>query len=301
MDDRATERADVSRYDALPGWQKPLVAAGDDLSLLMNGATFGFGDKMDAGLQSLVQGKDYDKALAEARRATQGARNRSGWAGTVAELAGGIKTAGNLLPAWMRPASLAGRAAPGLPRLAALTGGTAAEGAGLGALNAAGEDTDIGKGALVGGVLGALTPGALAILRNTFAPVFARLRPDQAASAAIETMVARSGRTPQQIVADLETAAREGQGGVYTAADALGNPGQRMLSTIARTPSDARSGVVEALESRQAGQGERVSNFLQEGFRQSIDRGAHGIRPNRTSSRGSQCQLWCGARPSGTG
>ena len=34
-----------AQYDALPEWQKPVVAAGDTLQLFANGATMGFGDK----------------------------------------------------------------------------------------------------------------------------------------------------------------------------------------------------------------------------------------------------------------
>ena len=60
-------------------------------------------------------------------------------------------------------------------------------------------------------------------------------------------------------------AANEGQGN-YTVADALGNSGQRKLSSVARAPGEGRTNVVNTLEKRQAGQARRVANTLSEGF-----------------------------------
>lgn len=262
----ATQNPAYAQYEQLPAWKKPLVAGSDIATMVANGATFGFGDKAIAGVRSLFTGKSYADELAEQRRQTEGSRRRSGLAGTAAELAGGVRALGPLAARGFTATRFAGAAAPGLPRLAALTGGAAADGAVIGGVSALGNDSDVATGVATGALIGGITPGALAILRNTFAPLFARLAPNRAANAAIENLVARSGRTPQQIVQDLETAAREGQGGSYTVADALGNPGQRMLSTVARTPGDARRQVVEALEQRQAGQGRRISRFLEEGF-----------------------------------
>lgn len=262
----ATQNPAYAQYEQLPWYQKPLVAANDAVNLVSNGATFGFGDKAVAAMRAPFTDKSYDEELAEQRRQTEGSRKRSGWAGTAAEVTGGIGTGLAALRNGLTATSIAAGVAPGLPRLAALMGTSALDNAAIGGLMAAGNDTNIAKGAGMGALVGGLTPAAFAALRNVFAPIFARMQPDRAANAAIEQMMARSGRTQQQIVDDLNAAAQEGQGGVFTAADALGNPGQRMLSTIARTPGDARTRVVEALEGRQAGQGERVSQFLQEGF-----------------------------------
>jgi hypothetical protein len=74
-----------------------------------------------------------------------------------------------------------------------------------------------------------------------------------------------SGQTPQQLANAVGTANAEGQG-MFTLADAMGNAGQRMLSTTARAPGRARTDVVEFLDQRQAGQGRRLSNTLAEGF-----------------------------------
>src|SRR5687767_4452192 len=50
---------DAARYDALPEWKKPIIAAGDTLDLLGNGITFGYGDKAAAAGRSLFTGKPY--------------------------------------------------------------------------------------------------------------------------------------------------------------------------------------------------------------------------------------------------
>ena len=41
-------------------------------------------------------------------------------------------------------------------------------------------------------------------------------------------------------------------------ADAMGNAGQRMLSTVARAPGEGRTAVVQALDARQGDQGRRL-------------------------------------------
>lgn len=152
----ATQNPARAQYDALPGWQKPIVAAKDILDLTANGATMGWGDKAVAAVRAPFTGKTYDAELAAQRRLTEGARRRSGGAGTVAEVAGGLRTA---LSAGNAGLTLAG------PRTAALTGATglgartglmAAEGAGYGALTAAGNDTNIAQGALYGAAAGGL-------------------------------------------------------------------------------------------------------------------------------------------------
>lgn len=53
---------------------------------------------------------------------------------------------------------------------------------------------------------------------------------------------------------------------MFNVADAMGYQGRRTLSTIVRNPNDARQGVVEQLMRRQTGQGDRLANYLAEGF-----------------------------------
>ena len=63
----------------------------------------------------------------------------------------------------------------------------------------------------------------------------------------------------------LQQAHAEGQGS-YMRADALGNSGQRMLSSVARAPSEGRTNAYNQFENRQSGQSRRVASFLGEGF-----------------------------------
>lgn len=152
-----TQNPARGQYDALPGWQKPIVAANDTLQLMANGATMGFGDKAVAGARSLFTGESYDNELSQARAQTQAARNRSGGAGTAAEISGAIATPVALAG---KGATLAGRfgtgAMTGAKGLAARSALMGVEGAGYGAATAAGNDQDIGTGAVIGGVGGAL-------------------------------------------------------------------------------------------------------------------------------------------------
>lgn len=146
-----------AQYDALPEWQKPIVAAGDTLQLFANGATMGFGDKAVAGARSLFTDKTYEQELADARTKTQEARNRAGYAGTGAEVVGAVATPMKLAG---KGATLAGRfgtaAMTGAPGVLARTGLMAVEGGGYGALTAAGNDQDITTGAGIGAVGGGL-------------------------------------------------------------------------------------------------------------------------------------------------
>jgi len=75
----------------------------------------------------------------------------------------------------------------------------------------------------------------------------------------------RAGVTADDVANSIQSAINDGQQG-YAVADAIGNSGQRMLSSVARTPNDARQDVVNQLLTRQAGQGERLSNAIAEGF-----------------------------------
>lgn len=162
-------------------------------------------------------------------------------------------------------------------KLANVAKASAAEGTILGAGQGfgSGEDGFINrvvssvKGGATGGVLGAgapyVTAGTGAFLRSILAPVAARVRPSQASDRAMSTALQRSGKTPDEIAGIMQSAIDDGQRG-YAVADALGHSGQRMLSSVARTPNDARQEVVNQLLMRQSGQGDRLSNAVAEGF-----------------------------------
>jgi hypothetical protein len=46
----------------------------------------------------------------------------------------------------------------------------------------------------------------------------------------------------------------------------MGNPGQRMLSSVTRAPGEGRTNAYNQFENRQGGQSRRVASFLSEGF-----------------------------------
>jgi hypothetical protein len=146
-----TQNPARGQYEMLPAWQKPIVAGSDILQTFANGATMGFGDKAVAGARSFATGNDYASELAEARRQTTGARNRSGGAGLASEISGAIAApvalAGKGLTLAGRGGTAAMTGAKGLAARSALMG---AEGAGYGAVTAAGNDQDIGAGAMLG-------------------------------------------------------------------------------------------------------------------------------------------------------
>lgn len=139
----------AARYEAMPAWQKPLQAADDTARLLASGLTFGYADKLAGYLGG--EGTEAE------RERTQQARDRAGAAGTAAEIAGAVAVP---MAAASKGVTLAGRlgtggmtGAKGLLARSALMG---AEGAGYGALTAAGNDQDISEGAGYGAVGGAL-------------------------------------------------------------------------------------------------------------------------------------------------
>lgn len=150
------DNIDKTRYDALPEWQKPLVAAQDTAALLGDGLTMGFGDKAVAAVRAPFTDKTYEQELAGARDLTQGARNRAQGAGTLAEITGAVAAP---MAAVSRGATIAGRfgtsAMTGAKGVAARAGLMAGEGAAYGAASAAGHDTDLGEGAITGAIGGA--------------------------------------------------------------------------------------------------------------------------------------------------
>jgi hypothetical protein len=143
-----------SEFEALPWYGKAGQAVMDVARLGANGATFGFADKLAAGLDAALTDRTYDQSLARARELTDEARIRAGLAGDVAEIGASI------MP--MNAAASAGLSATrlvpqGLSRTTALgakliAGGV--EGAGYGALHGAGHDEDIGDAASVGALAG---------------------------------------------------------------------------------------------------------------------------------------------------
>ncbi|MGJ7039144.1 hypothetical protein J2Y63_002399 [Shinella sp. BE166] len=167
LGDATIESLDQARFDALPTWKKPLVAAGDIADLAATGVTFGLGNKAAAGRAAFTD-KSYAEELAAMEDQTQRARNRSGTAGLAAEVGGSFALPVGAAKIGLSPTANAINAGRGLGRV---TAASALEGMGYGALSGAGASdgtlAGMGEGATYGavggGVIGAAIPGAMKV------------------------------------------------------------------------------------------------------------------------------------------
>jgi hypothetical protein len=258
---------------------------------LVHGATLGADNTIMAaattpfemakhGTLSPAEGYNYAKARED--RVMDKARENTGMLGSAAEMLGGAVTGGGLAKGGVTAARALAPDAGLLARSAA----SAVDAGGLGAVsgfnegNGIGERlTNAGKGLGTGLLLGGAIPVAGTIAKGVTAPIFANIKaranPEGFAESQLARAVHESGQTPQQLGRAVEDANAAGQ--PMTLADALGYPGQRMLSTVTRAPGEGRTEAVRFLNERQAGQGERVANILDEGLgtgntaRQSVD------------------------------
>jgi hypothetical protein len=247
---------------------------------LVHGATLGADTTLSAlattpaemirhGTFDPTEGYSYAKAREDLNLAE--ARKKTGALGTAAEIAGGGISGAGLASGGVTAARMLAPEAGIVPRALASAADAAGVGGVAGAMEGNGTDriTNAAKGAGVGAALGGLAPFALAGVKAVASPVIsnikARVNPQGYAEGQVARAVQESGRTPNEISLDTIQAGNEGQG-AYTLADAMGNPGQRMLSTVARAPGEGRTAVVEALNSRQADQGRRLANTFREGF-----------------------------------
>ena len=251
-----------------------------------NGITFGHGDTL-AGVKGAVFGQntqedgnlsaDFSGTMADRYASerdkyreqqdqsqaenpnTYGGGNIMGAA--VPAIAGGLLTGGQ---------SMLGQAGYGM-------GIGAIEGALHGTGNADGKDvlTQGAKGALVGAGAGALAPvavGAAGAIKNAAKdPVtgvvdalVGRANTGKANRAIMDAM-RQSKKTPDELGQAVMRAAQEGQP-EYRMMDAMGLPGQRSASGVARLGGEPGADIADFLNKRQAGQGERVAGFVDEGF-----------------------------------
>jgi hypothetical protein len=248
---------------------------------LMQGATLNFGDEIMAGLSTPLEmvkrgtfdpREGYNYAKAREDLIMDDARKNTGVLGTAAEIGGGVGTGAAALGAGLTFAR-------GLAPNAGLLGrslASAGDSAAFGALSGAGDGGSIGErfnnsllGGAAGGAVGAAAPAVTSLIGQAASPIIsnirARLNPQGYAQSQVARAIQESGAAPNDLSLRMVQAANEGQG-VFTLADAMGNSGQRMLSTVARAPGEGRTAVVNALEGRQADQGRRVAAALSEGF-----------------------------------
>ena len=240
------------------------------------GAGFGFGDEavgLKAGVQALASGGEYLPAYRAARddaRADMATVNEA-----FPNMAAGGQLTGMAIPALTAAPLATGSTMLGT---AARSGGLGmAEGGLQGAGYADGRDV-IGqmiKGALIGGGAGIAAPalvGAAGAVKNALKdPVtgvidsmIGRANVGKA-NRAIAGAVGRTGKTPADLDAMIAAARTAGQP-EFRLVDALGLPGQRTASGIARAGGAPGDEVAEFLATRQAGQGERVGAFVEDAF-----------------------------------
>lgn len=243
---------------------------------LAHGATLGADSTLLAGALAPFEaikrgvglGEGYNYAKAREDQIINDARQNTGALGTAAEVLGGGVAGGGLANGGITAARMLGPNAGILGRTAASALDASALGGFSGAMEGNGSDrlTNALKGAALGGALGAGVPLAATVAGGVAAPILsnlrARINPEGYATSQVARAISESGMTPGQIGQDIANANTAGL--PYTLADALGNPGQRMLSTVARAPGEGRTNAVNFLEGRQAGQGQRVGDVLDE-------------------------------------
>ncbi len=266
-----TQNPAKAQYDALPGWQKPLVAASDIVDLTANGLTYGFGNKAAALARSYGTGNSYDAELADMQRKTAGARARSGAAGDVAEIAGGLRTALTLGNKGLTLAGVGGTGAmtgvKGLALRSALMGGEGAlYGAASGAGNSANgnELADAITGAkwgAAGGALGNVAAEGVGKVTEKLSRAWQNWRaaPDEKAANAVLNAAREAGldeQSARRMLSDL--------GPDAMAVDILGKRGTALGRTAANVSPEARETLESALLGRKAGQNERLVGTLED-------------------------------------
>lgn len=293
---------------SLLGAQSEPSRAGAMAGGAMQGLGFGFGDEA-MGLAGLIEGGPEMGAFRrEQARGTLEAQQEAfpvSYGG--AEIAGAVGS------------SLAGASAAGL-QVAPTLAGRATQGAGMGAIEGGLYGFGTGEGAAdrgqnaawmggIGGLIGGAAPAAIQGVRTGFdravgGPVASmRSAPSMTrASEAVQTALDRSGRSVDEVATSLQAARAAGQS-EFAVADALGNPGQRMLSGIARQPGNARTQIVDFLSNRQTEQGRRIAGALDQGLNDpsNVGRTAQQVRGGIEAARDAAANTQYGAARANAG
>lgn len=236
------------------------------------GLGLGLMDETVAGMYGALGpgefGEDYDYALAHQRAELDANREEHPVITTGGEVVGGVASAltglGAVKQAATAPAQVMRAMVAG-----GLSGGAFGFNAGEGGLK------ERSKSGAMGGIIGGATGGAavpvgraIAAATRRAAPVLQTLLGNKFRSPAhnaTATALDRSGKTGTEVADAVRSAAREGQDS-FTVADAIGRPGQKMLSGVARSTPDAATDIQERLVQRQTDQSGRVSSFLADAF-----------------------------------
>lgn len=261
-----------------------------------NGATFGFGDEREALLTGGLLGGQRDEVgdfslfnygtptrerigqmLGEERATNDASKAENPIIHTASDIAGSVVPSLGLGPL---VAGGKGMLAQG----SRLMAGGAAEGATMGAGNADGADLAeaIVKGAAFGAGGALVAAPAASLLKTLGAAVANPIRgmmgeSPTIANRSIGKAIGRSDQSPGDIHRSMMEARQDGQN-MFTVADALGNPGQRMLAGTTRQPGAGRTEAVNFLDGRQSQQGRRLKEYLAEAL------GAPDTATQRTAS-----------------
>lgn len=248
---------------------------------LVHGVTMGADSTLAAGAftpaEMLRHGtfdprEGYNYAKAREDLIMNKARENTGALGTAVDVLGGVVSGGGLGKAGVTAARWLPEGAGIVKRSLA----SAADAAGFGAFSGAMEGNGLAerfnnavKGLATGAAVGGLTPAALKLAGAALSPVISNIRakynPESFAQSQVGRGFHESGKTPNQVSLDVVQAANEGQP-QYTVADAMGNAGQRLLSTIARAPGEGRTMAVNASNATQGDQGRRLAGAFQDAF-----------------------------------
>lgn len=246
------------------------------------GITFGLADEARAlaGIPAQMYRRGtlnpftaYDYAKAREDLDLEAAREAAGGLGTAAEVIGGVRTGQALYNAGLTfGPRIASRLGSGLLGTAA---GAAADGVAYGALAGAaeGNGTERLGSALAGGALGAgigagvpaVTAAAGLVAAPAISNISARVNPSRYADRRLLQAATESGQTPAQVADRVAAAVADGQT-EYRLLDALDNAGRRKAAVVAKNPGEGRQQLVEFLDQRQAGQGGRVAQAIEEGL-----------------------------------
>lgn len=168
----ATQNPAYAQYEQLPAWQKPLVAASDIVTMAADAPTFGFKEELAAAMRAPFTDKSFSEELSEQERLSNAAAKRSGWAGTTAQVVGGLKTGIDMARNGLSFGANAASQGGGLGKVAL---GSAVDGGIMGALYGAGQEGDLEDrawSAATGGIAGTAFGGALPLATSAIASGF---------------------------------------------------------------------------------------------------------------------------------
>lgn len=171
----ATQSPAYAEYEQLPEWKKPLVAANDILTQFVDVPTWGFKEEIAAGMRAPFTDKSYSEELAEQERQSNASAKRSGWAGTAAQVAGGVKAGIDLARNGLSLGANAASSGGGLGKVAL---GSAVDGGIMGGLYGLGQEGSLEDRAwngAVGAGTGAAIGGALPVATSAIASGFRRV------------------------------------------------------------------------------------------------------------------------------